>query len=288
MPFWTRLRHWLRARTAPRPHIEAGLWLTTVQHHPFLAALGLEEQARLRALCAEFLHRKEFHGAHGLAVTDAMALAIAAQACLPLLHWGPPAQALAWYEDFVGIVVHPAQAVARRQFTDGAGVVHQQDEVLAGEAMDGGPVMLSWPDVASAPEDAAQGVNLVIHEFAHKLDLRNGEADGFPPLPSGFLGLDSASAARRLWRDRWTTAYQDFREAVIRHERFGAPAPWLDGYGATAPSEFFAVACEAYWVQRARFAQEFPTLLPLLDGFFRPAPPRGEGQAQASAASKAV
>lgn len=265
--------------------MEAGLWLATVQRHPFLTALGLKEQARLRALCAEFLHRKEFHGAHGLEVTDAMALAIAAQACLPLLYFGPPSEALAWYDDFVGIVLHPAQAVARRQFTDGVGVVHQQDEVLAGEAMDSGPIMLSWPDVASAPEDAAQGVNLVIHEFAHKLDLRNGDADGFPPLPSGFLGLDSASAARHLWRDTWQQAYQDFREAVIRHERFGAPAPWLDGYGATAPAEFFAVACEAYWVQRTRFAQEFPTLLPLLDGFFRPGLP---GRTQASAASKAA
>ena len=285
MSFWKRLGHWLRAHTAPRPEIEAGLWLATLQRHPFLAGLSLEEQARLRALCAEFLHRKEFHGAHGLKVTDTMALAIAAQACLPLLHFGTPSEALDWYDDFVGIVVHPAQAVARRQFIDGAGVLHQQDEILAGEAMDGGPVMLSWPDVASTPEDAAQGVNLVIHEFAHKLDLRNGDANGFPPLPSGFLGLDSASAARRVWRDTWAQAYRDFREAVIRHERFGAPAPWLDCYGATAPAEFFAVACEAYWVQRPRFAQEFPALLPLLDGFFRPASP---SQAQASAASKAA
>lgn len=288
MSLGQRLRHWLRARWSPRPEIQANLWLDTVRRHPFLAALTLEEQARLRALCAEFLHRKEFHGAHGLQVSDAMALAIAAQACLPLLHLGPPARALDWYGDFVGIVVHPAQAVARRQFTDAAGVVHQQAQVLAGEAMDGGPVMLSWPDVASAPEDAARGVNLVIHEFAHKLDLRNGEADGFPPLPSAYLGLESASAAWRRWQETWTAAYQAFRESVIRHERFGTPAPWLDSYGATNPAEFFAVACEAYWVQRARFAQEFPGLLPLLDGFFRPTPARGQDSTQASAASKAA
>ena len=56
-----------------------------------LADLNREEQARLQALCARFLADKEFHGAQGLAVSDAMALAVAAQACLPLLYWGPDA-----------------------------------------------------------------------------------------------------------------------------------------------------------------------------------------------------
>jgi Mlc titration factor MtfA (ptsG expression regulator) len=45
--------------------------------------------------------------------------------------------------------------------------------------------------------------------------------------------------------------------------------PWLDAYGATDAAEFFAVACEAYTVQRARFGAEFPLLLPLLDAFFK-------------------
>ena len=53
-------------------------------------------------------------------------------------------------------------------------------------------------------------------------------------------------------------------------QRFGAAPPWLDAYGATAPAEFFAVACEAYFVNRAQFAHEFPALMPVLDAFFRP------------------
>ncbi len=145
-----KLSRRVRSTIAPVPDIPAALWLQTVSRYRFLAELPLHDQAKLRALSALFLQRKEFTGAHGLEVTDAMAVAIAAQACLPLLHWGEPAGALAWYDDFVGIVVHPGEAVARRQSVDEAGVVHDYDEVLLGEAMDRGPVMLSWPAVDGA------------------------------------------------------------------------------------------------------------------------------------------
>ena len=51
-------------------------------------------------------------------------------------------------------------------------------------------------------------------------------------------------------------------------ERFGGEAQWLDAYGATAIDEFFAVACEAYFVNRERFGREFARLLTLFDSFF--------------------
>lgn len=268
--FWNRLRNRLRTTLAPVPDIPADRWLDTLRRHPFLETLPLPEQAKLRALAALFLDRKEFHGAHGLVVTDTMAIDIAAQACLPLLHWGEPAQALGWYDDFVTIVVHPAEAVALRKAQDDAGVVHEYTEVLAGEAMERGPVMLSWPHVEGAGLNAAHGTNVVIHEFVHKLDMRSGHANGCPPLPAGFLGARGVREAHERWWATWEPAYESFREAVVKAERFGAEWPWLDAYGATAPAEFFAVACEAYFVNRARFGVEFPGLVPVLDAFFRP------------------
>ncbi len=268
--FLSRLARRVRSAVAPIPDIGADLWLQTLNRYPFLAALPLQEQAKLRALSALFLHRKEFSGAHGLVVTDAMAVAIAAQACLPLLHWGEPGKALAWYDDFVGIVVHPAEALARRKAVDEAGVVHHYDEVLLGEAMENGPVMLSWPAVQGAGREG-HATSVVIHEFVHKIDMKNGGADGCPPLPPGFMGTANARAAHAAWRAAWEPAYEQFRERVIIAERFGGEWPWLDAYGATAPAEFFAVACEAYFVHRERFAQEFPALLPVLDALFRPA-----------------
>jgi Mlc titration factor MtfA (ptsG expression regulator) len=94
---------------------------------------------------------------------------------------------------------------------------------------------------------------------------------GAPPLPPGFLGTRSDSAARSRWQASMQPAYTAFREAVAMAERFGEAAPWLDSYAAKDPAEFFAVTCEAYFVNRERFATEFPALLQLYDGFFRPA-----------------
>ena len=268
-PILNRLWRHVRATVAPVPDISADLWLQTLGRYPFLAALSLHEQSKLRALSALFLDQKQFHGAHGLEVTDAMAIDIAAQACLPLLHLGDAAKALGWYDDFVTIVVHPGEAVARRQTVDSAGVVHEHTQVLLGEAMERGPVMLSWQHIANAHENTARGHNVVVHEFVHKLDMRSGDANGCPPLPAGFMGARTGRAAYEAWWNAWEPAYQDFRERVIMAERFGAERPWLDAYGATSPSEFFAVACEAYFVNRARFQQEFASLVPVLDAFFR-------------------
>jgi len=255
----------------PRHPIPDALWLGALAACPWLDDCTASERVRLRELCALFLEAKEFHGAHGLAITDAMAVQIAAQACLPVLRFGPGALPLRWYNDFVTIVVQPEEVLAPRTVVDEHGVVHEYEEELAGEAMPEGPVMLSWQDVrtASDAEAIAQGYNVVIHEFVHKLDLRDGSADGCPPLPLGFMDL-APRAAHAHWRDTLQAAYEEFREACIKAERFGEPEPWLDPYGAEHISEFFAVASEAYFVNRVRFTQEHPRLLTLFDAFYRP------------------
>lgn len=248
---------WLRRRRSA-PELPDALWSATLARYPFLAERAGAHAGRLRELAAQFLARKEFHGAGGLEITDEIALAIAAQAVLPVLHLG----GLAWYDDFVTVVVHPGEVVARRTTMDEAGVVHDWNEVLAGEAMDGGPVMLNWRDVAQAGATAASGFNVVIHEFVHKIDLRDGAPDGCPPLRS--------RAARQRWVAVMQQAFERFREQVTIAERFGGDAPWLDAYGASAIDEFFAVACEGYFVNRERFTQEFPELTALFDGFYLP------------------
>jgi Mlc titration factor MtfA (ptsG expression regulator) len=247
---------WLRKRRAAPP-IPAPLWQATLERYPFLAQREASERAILREFAAEFLARKQFHGADGFVITDAVAVAIAAQAVLPVLHLG-----LHWYDDFVTIVVHPGEVVARRTIQDDTGVVHHYDEVLAGEAMEGGPVMLSWEDVAAAGDSAHEGYNVVIHEFTHKIDMRDGAPDGCPPLPS--------KHARQAWLAVLEAEFEAFRERTIIAERFGGEPTWLDPYGASAIDEFFAVASEAYFVNPQRFQQEFPPLALLFDGFFRP------------------
>lgn len=255
---------WLKNLWRRPSPIPDELWSSTLSAYPFLVALSSLERSHLKHLSEAFLARKEFSGAHGLEVTDAMAVAIAAQACLPLLHMGQAGKQL--YEDFTGIVVHPGAMLARRSLTDAAGIVHHYAEVLAGEAMSGGPVTLSWEDVdarVAAQRNAfEQGHNVVIHEFIHTIDMRSGLANGCPPL--------AYRAARKEWQRVMQQAFDGFQERVTMSERFGAEPPWLDAYGAMNPAEFFAVTAEAYFVNRQRFEQEFEDLAALFDGYFKP------------------
>ena len=247
---WQRWAARRTARTLARRAIPDLLWQLTLARLPFLAARPAQDLAALRQLVSLFLDEKEFSGAGGLVVDDAMAVCIAAQACLPVLHFG-----LAPYRSFVGIVVHADEVLARREITDEHGIVHAFDEPLAGEAMAGGPVMLSWRDVADSGESAEWGYNVVIHEFAHVLDMGDGEADGVPPLPT--------AAARQHWIVVIDAAYAQFCAAVDagRHTL-------LDPYGATNVAEFFAVASEHFFVTPNALRATHPDVYGLLAHYF--------------------
>ncbi len=267
MPDWLNI---LRGKW-PRPRdIPDGLWRQTLANFPFLSRRSESDIAALRQLTRQFLDQKEFHGAGGLQISDEIAVAIAAQACLPVLHIDTPYRCLDWYRDFVGIVVHAGPVRAQRETVDAAGVVQRYDEILTGEAMQDGPVTLSWQDVMDAGQSAHDGYNVVIHEFVHKIDMRSGIADGCPPLPTGFMGAPSRLAAHRIWLSALHAHYQDFCDKLSMAERFGGAPQWLDPYAAESIDEFFAVASEAYFVNPENFMRDFAALVPLFDAFFKP------------------
>lgn len=243
------------ARALERHAIPEPLWQLTLLRYPFIARRSAEDLAELRRLCSLFLASKEFHGVRGFEVTDEIALAVAAQACLPVLKLG-----LAWYDGFVGIVMHEDEVVAPREVMDEDGIVHEFEETLAGEAMEGGPLMLAWSAAAATEFDADEGIfNVVIHEFAHVIDMRDGWPDGVPPLPS--------SAARDAWLDVLEPEWQDFCERVDA----GEPT-LIDPYGAEALEEFFAVAVEAFFVAPVELRREQRALYQLLADFFKQHP----------------
>ena len=256
--WWQALQRARRARLLEQRGIPEPLWRLTLARFRFLATLDPADQAALRELCTLFLAEKEFHGVGGLVVNDDMAVAIAAQACLPVLHLG-----LEWYSGFKGIVVHADAVVARREVVDESGVVHEYDEELSGEAMDGGPVMLSWQDVESSAESAEWGYNVVIHEFAHVLDMRDGVADGVPALPD--------REARKAWEHTLTVEYDALCRAVDAGDD-----TLIDPYGAESPGEFFAVAAESFFTMPNDLKAEHPVLYDLLAGFFRQDPAQRE------------
>jgi hypothetical protein len=258
------LRRWRRERTLQRRPIPDDLWRLTLARFPFLAARSVANLQALRDLATVFLAEKEFAGARGLEVSDEMAVAIAAQACLPALELG-----LEWFDGFVGIVVHEDAVVARRQHEDEDGVVHAWDEELSGEAMHGGPVMLAWRDVDEAGESAAVGYNVVVHEFAHVIDMRGG-------VTAGLETVDPQSE-----RGRWLHALADEYEAFADAVDDGGET-FLDPYGAEALEEFFAVAAEAFFVAPGDLQSEMPRAYELLRTFFRQDPALAAASAAAA------
>jgi Mlc titration factor MtfA (ptsG expression regulator) len=138
---------------------------------------------------------------------------------------------------------------------DENGVVHEYDDAVLGEAWEDGPVLISWFD---DPEDA-DGVNVVIHEFAHKLDMENGTVDGMPRLP--------ADISRRDWVAAFEPAYQDFCKRVDSGED-----TFLDPYAADHPAEFFAVMSEAFFETPDVLHDEYPAVYEQLRRFYRQDP----------------
>ena len=242
------------AAAVQRRSIPDDLWKRTLVRYPFLQRTDAAAAAELRRLTSLFLDSKEFSAAGGLHLTDAMTVAIAAQAVLPVLRLG-----LGRYAGFVGIVVHANQVRARREVLDDDGIVHEYNEDLAGEAVDGGPVMLSWHDVRAAGMSAGSAYNVVIHEFAHVLDMANGRADGMPLLP--------AEIAPAKWRATLSAHFEG-----LVHSAAANQATLLDPYGAQGEDEFFAVATEAFFVRAVAMKKEHPDLYGMFSVFYRQDP----------------
>lgn len=246
MEFLRKLR---RRRILARHAVDDALWRAVTRGLACLHALSESEDRRLRDLALIFLAEKQFTGVRGMVADDRVRLTVAAQACLPVLELG-----IDWYRGWRGIVIYPEDFRVARSDVDEAGVVHEWTDELAGEAMPGGPVVLSWDATLQDTE-----VNVVIHEFAHKIDMLNGEADGLPPLHAG---MD-----RGAWSAAFREAYEGFCDALDRGRE-----TWLDPYGGEHPAEFFAVASEAFFVEPTEMRRRYPDVYAQLMRFYRQDP----------------
>jgi MtfA peptidase len=262
-----------------KPQIPELLWHDCFARLPFLHRLSDAQAARLKAICETLLDRKTFTGAAGFTLTDDIAVLIAAQAALPVLNLTPDL-----YDDMAGVIVYPATFVIPQTEIDEAGVVHEWRAPVSGEALDaGGAIVLSWEDVQQSD---APGYNVVIHEFAHKIDMRDGTANGCPP----FLTAYHQDIDPRRWQHVFAGAYRDFGQRVDRldaqlpgdfddrkpayADRYNAVFDELplDPYAATHPAEFFAVATEAFFVRPQPLAEAYPEAFRLLMMYYRQDP----------------
>lgn len=260
------------------PQIPQALWEDRLRRLPFLHYLTPDDKVRLKTLSESLLASKSMTGAGEFILTDEVAVDIAMQACLPVLNLS-----LELYEDMPGIVVYPDAFIVPYREIDEAGVVHEGRETLAGEAItEGGVVVLSWADV-SAP--AGPEHNVVIHEFAHVIDLADGGANGHPPFLRQFhAGLNAAE-----WQQIFSDAYTDLCQRVDRMEEqlpphfdphgpvsaaihnMAANLP-LDPYASQDPAEFFAVASEAFFVRPEPLEKAYPDMYKVLSAYYRQNP----------------
>jgi MtfA peptidase len=245
-------RRWRRKRILGRARLDEKVWRAVLDRYDFLRALSGEEQSRLRDWVILFLHEKSIAGAGGLAVRDEMRVCIAAQACMLILNLD-----LDYYRGWVEVIVYPDEFVADYEYVDEDGVAHHVAEPISGESWLAGPVILSWADAEHGGGDT--GYNVVIHEFAHKLDMLNGDANGFPPLHPG---MDRAE-----WTHIFKSAYEDFCNRLRSDGRTR-----IDEYAAESPAEFFAVLSEAFFEAPDAVLAEYRDVYRQLALFYRQDP----------------
>ncbi len=245
-------KSWRRGRILRRAKFDDALWSRVCAGLPMLAGLRDEALRRLRESTILFLHDKQISGAAGLSIDDEVRYHIAALACLLVLELDIDHYA-GWHE----VIVYPDEFVPRREYVDEAGVVHVSRHPLAGEAWPHGPVILSWADARSSV--LVDGANVVVHEFAHKLDMRNGDANGLPPLHRGMRRAD--------WARAFEVAYADFCARVDAGED-----TVIDPYASESPAEFFAVLTEVFFETPGVLKRCYPDVYEQLRLFYKQDP----------------
>jgi MtfA peptidase len=248
------IRRWRERQVLRSAALPEALWREALEAQPFLAIYTEDELSRLRDKVVLFLYSKSVVGAGGHEVTPLERTVIALQACVLVLNLD-----FALYDDFENVIVYPGEFIPGWEWEDEYGVVHKNAHPLAGEAMPRGPVVLSWPDVEASADWESTGMNLVIHEFAHKLDMRNGEANGCPPLPR--------TMPPQHWKRALREAFDHFHARVERGDETA-----IDPYGAESPAEFFAVLSEVFFADPTLLVHEYPSVYAQFSRFYRQDP----------------
>lgn len=246
-PRWAEAR---RARLRRRPLPEA--WRSSLEREwPLVTRLPPALRRALEGELQVFLEEKRFVGCNGLEPTESMRLIIAAQASLLVLgRGGEP------YPGLGSVLVYPSTFVAPHEVHDEAGVRHLGERVLDGESWGDGKVILAWEEVAAGARGDADGVNVVVHEFAHQLDEAWGREQG-AALPRAPRSIAEHSPVLRV-------EYARLCQSVER----GRPT-LLDPYAAESPVEFVAVATETFIERPAALKRAHPALYDELVTLYR-------------------
>ncbi len=259
------LRRRPKRRRPPCDDID-GLFSRYLGEWPVLSAL---ERGDLVERVDVLLATKSWEAARGFELTDEMCTVIAAQAALVALNFD-----LQVYRHVRAIVVHPRTIRLDGErpgsipgvFTSGSGP-------LDGEAHhDRGPIILAWDAVRHDTRHRGTGRNVVVHEFAHKLDMSDGLVDGTPG--------DIDPTLRRRWEavcerefDALSDAGPEPRSGSESGPGPGSGSPSIiREYAATDRGEFFAVVAELFFERPVQLQAMHPDLYEVFRDFFRQDP----------------
>ena len=226
---------------------------SVVDNLHILDRLDADEIARLRELATLFLHQKTVVGAHELQVDDTMRVTVAAQACLPILNLG-----LDFYRGWYTVILYPGAFVAHREvprrIRDRAHRFRRTRRRIVRRRA-------RWccRGKKRSRRPADEVYNVVVHEFAHKLDELTGAPNGLPPL--------HADMSVEAWSTAMTHAYDAFNDELDRDEE-----PPFDDYAGTDPAEFFAVVSELFFAAPDVLIDAYPDVYAQLRAFYRQDP----------------
>lgn len=233
-------------------------WLAIIDRNvPYHARLPEADRRELHGYVRVFLAEKIFEGCNGLGLTDEIKVTIAAHACRLLLH-----RDVDVFPRLITVLVYPSAYLAKAIEPIAGGGTLEGEQVRLGEAWKDGVAVVSWDAVMAIARGTAPGENLVLHEFAHILDMEDGASDGTPVLPT------------RGQYATWAAVMEDEYERLRRADHLGRYSV-LDLYGATNPAEFFAVATEAFFEKPTVLARRHPELYAELRKFYQQNPAGG-------------
>lgn len=246
------IKRWRRKRVMARefPREWEAILNENVQLYPRLSG---DDRAELKRHILVFLDEKHFEGCGGLEITDEIRVTVAGNACLLQLHRKPD-----YFPELVTILVYPEAFVVRHTEVDEHGFEMQDLMENAGESWDGGNVILAWNSAKHGALDPRDGLNVVLHEFAHQLDSTHGPGDGAPPMP-------------RAQAREWARVFQAEYDKLCEEVDAGRDTV-LDDYAATNPAEFFAVAVETFFEKPTQMKEHHPELYAQLQGYFQQDP----------------
>ncbi|MDJ0976309.1 MAG: zinc-dependent peptidase [Planctomycetota bacterium] len=246
---WGKKRRREEVVAAPVPDA----WLEAIRPWALFDELDDDEQAQLLDIVKVLLAEKNWEGCGGLELTEPMRAVIAAQAALLVLEIPHD-----FYEESDSVLVYPTDYVVPHAVHRGGGIM-SEGEVRSGEAWYRGPVILSWERVEQGFTDPEAITNVVLHEFAHRLDMLSGVQNGTPPLERRVEPKEWAAVMKRAF-DTLCKAVESDQETLI------------DPYGASNEVEFFAVVTETFFIEGNALEEDDRDLYDILRAYYQQDP----------------